>query len=90
MGVEEDLVAGDTLGAAECIMEAAGISGAERGPMAEVCIMEAGSILAEELVIIGVEGWAAIGATDLVTIVDHMVSLVATVMAGDLDLEDMG
>jgi hypothetical protein len=84
MGAEEGM------GAEECILEVPGTLGAAGGPMAEERIMEAESISAEELVIIVAEESAAITAADLVTIVAHMVSIVATVMAGDLDLEDMG
>jgi len=92
----EDLVAADIWEGAdiweaeECILEAAGTSGAEDGRMAEECIMGVGSILAEESVIIEAVESAAIAGTDLVTTEAHAVSIVATVTAWDLDLEDMG
>ena len=86
----EDLVAADIWEAEECILEAADTSGAEDGRMAEECIMGVGSILAEESVIIEAVESAAIAVTDLVTTEAHAVSIVATVTAWDLDLEDMG
>ena len=93
----EDLVGADIWEAGdiweeaeECILEAAGTSGAEDGRMAEECIMGVGSILAEESVIIEAVESAAIAVADLVTTEAHAVSIVATVTAWDLDLEDMG
>ena len=86
----EDLVAADIWEAEECILEAAGTSGAGDGRIAEECITGVGSILAEESVIIEAVESAAITVADLVTTGDRAVSIVATVTAWDLDLEDMG
>jgi hypothetical protein len=85
----EDLVAADIWEAEECILEVAGTSGAGDGRMAEECIMGEESILAEELVIIEAVESAAITVAGLVTTGDRAVSIVATVTAWDLDLEDM-
>lgn len=74
----------------ECILEAADISGVGDGRTAEECIMGVGSILAEESVIIEAVESAAIAGTDSVTTAGRAVSIVATVTAWDLDLEDMG
>ena len=92
----EDLVAADIWeaadiwGAEECILEAAGTSGAGDGRMAEECIMGVGSILAEEWVIIEAVESAAIAGPGLVTTGGRAVSFLATVTAWDSDLEDMG
>ncbi|SEA60519.1 hypothetical protein SAMN05216411_11430 [Nitrosospira multiformis] len=95
----EDLVAADIWEAGD-IWEGAGIwevedleaadtLGAEDGRTAEECIMGVGSILVEESVIIEAVESAAIAGTDSVTTGGRAVSIVATVTAWDLDLEDM-
>ena len=83
----EGSVAADTLEEEDLV--AVGTLGVEGGPMAEECTIEAGSTLAAELVIIAAAESASFAAADWVTTVAHAVSIVATVMASDLVLEDM-